>query len=82
MNQNGISIVPRHKYGDRYFVVRFRWVDPVLWKGLSKVLPQMTPFASASEKGINCCPGCGKDLTRGIEENPALFDRLLSEVVD
>ncbi len=82
MNQNGITIVPRQKYGDRYFAVRFRWVDPELWQRLSDQLPKMTPFASAAETGINCCPGCGTRLDEWIEANSALFDELLEKVID
>lgn len=68
--------------GRRYFVMRFRWVDPSLWAKLGKELPQMTPFASAGEVGVRHCPGCGADLKRWAEEHPNEFDAMLRQVVD
>lgn len=82
MNMNGITVVPRERYGGRFFVVRFRWVDPVFWEKLVQPLPQMTPFATAAEIAINNCPGCGANLSELIRDNPAQFDALLNTVVD
>jgi hypothetical protein len=82
MNQNGITIVPRERFGGRFFVVRFRWVDPHIWEGLSSQLPQMTPFATAGEKAIIHCPGCGANLADWIQAYPADYESLLAKVID
>ena len=82
MNANGISVVPRHSFDRRCFVVRFRWIDPALWKDVSAQLPQMTPFATAAEKAINFCPGCGTNLDPWIAEHEREFDALVSQVID
>jgi len=82
MNMNGITVVPRHSFGRRCFVVRFRWVDPALWNKLSGQLPQMTPFATAGEKAINYCPGCGTNLEGWIAEHEDEFDALVPLVID
>lgn len=82
MNTNGISFVPRARFGDRYFAVRFRWVNPQLWQSLSQQLPQMTPFATAGECLVNHCPGCGTKLDDWIAAHPTEFDTLLSQVID
>jgi hypothetical protein len=82
MNGNGMTMVPRKRFGDRYFVIRFRWVDPVLWKRLSDQLPQMTPFATAGEMAVNHCPGCGTKLSDWIQQNQGEFEELCDQVVD
>lgn len=82
MNMNGITVVPRERFGGRIFVVRFRWIDPLLWEKISGQLPQMTPFATAAEIAVNHCPGCGKDLNEWIQENPDEFKELLTQVLD
>jgi hypothetical protein len=82
MNQNGMTVVPRERFGRRFFAVRFRWVDPLFWEKLSGQLPQMTPFATAAEIAINHCPGCGAPLAGWIQQNPEEFGALLAQVVD
>jgi hypothetical protein len=82
MNMNGLTVVPRHKFGQRCFVVRFSWVDPNLWKRLGSTLPPSTPFATAAEKVINFCPGCGTELDEIIARDRDAFDLLVSQVID
>lgn len=82
MNTNGITIAPRHKFGRRCFVVRFRWGDPVLWKKLGSSVPFATPFATAAERAINFCPGCGTNLDDLIAKDRDAFDLMVPEVID
>ena len=82
MNDKGMTIVPRSKQGDRYFVVRFRALAPELWAAISAQLPKGTPFSSGAELAINCCPGCGRNLREWIQNSPDEFESLVSQVID
>ena len=83
MNTNGVTVVPREpRRGVRFFVIRFRWVEPGLWAKWGRRIPQMTPVASSSEFMIHYCPRCGASTDAWIRDNDSAFSELLAQVVD